>query len=31
MHPKKAVAIQVINDSGLNLQDRWAREMKVDS
>ena len=25
MHPKKAVAIRVINDSGLNLQDKWAK------
>ena len=29
--PQKALAIQVINDNGLNLQGKWAREMQIDS
>lgn len=28
MHPKKAVAICVINDSGLNLQEKWAKRCR---
>lgn len=29
--PQKALAIQVINDNGLNLQGKWAREMQIGS
>lgn len=30
-HPQKAPAIQVIKDSGSNLQGKWAKEMQIDS